>query len=71
MNSVNVKIDKDLFEAAVLEGKSQHRTAEQQINFWVKVGRTALANPDLPANLVAQLLISKELPDEQFNFEGR
>lgn len=71
MNNVNVKTDKDLFKAAVLEEKSQHCTAEQQINFCVKVGRNTLANPDLPANLIAQLLIAKKLPDEPFNFEER
>ena len=28
-----------------------------------------MANPDLPIDFVAQLLIAKELPDEPFTFE--
>lgn len=70
MSSVSVRIDKDLFDAATAEGKAEYRSAAQQINFWAKVGRNALANPDLPIDFVAQLLIAKDLPDEPFEFEG-
>lgn len=70
MTSVSVRVDKDLFDAAAAEGKAEFRSAAQQINFWAKVGRNALANPDLPIDFVAQLLIAKELPDEPFEFEG-
>ena len=45
------------------------RTAPQQINFWAKVGRNALANPDLPVDVVRDLLIAKEQPSEAFVFE--
>lgn len=70
MSSVSVRIDKDLFDAAAAEGKAEYRSAAQQINFWAKVGRNALANPDLPIDFVVQLLIAKDLPDEPFEFEG-
>ncbi len=69
MTSVSVRIDKNLFDAAAVEGKAEYRSAAQQINFWANVGRNALANPDLPIDFVAQLLIAKELPDEPFTFE--
>lgn len=70
MTSVNVRIDKELFDAAAIEGRTKHRSAAQQINFWAKVGRNALANPDLPIDYVAQLLIAKDLPDEHFEFRA-
>ncbi len=69
MTSVSVRIDKNLFDAAAVEGKAEYRSAAQQINFWANVGRNALANPDLPIDFVAQLLIAKELADEPFTFE--
>ena len=69
MTSVSVRIDKNLFDAAAVERKAEYRSAVQQINFWANVGRNALANPDLPIDFVAQLLIAKELPDEPFTFE--
>lgn len=68
--SVSVRVDEDLFEAATIEGKAQFRSGAQQINFWAKVGKNALANPDLPVDYVAQLLIAKDMPDEPFEFEG-
>lgn len=69
MTSVSVRIDKNLFDAAAVEGKAEYRSAAQQINFWANVGRNALANPDLPIDFVAQLLIAKELANEPFTFE--
>lgn len=68
--SISVRIDKDLFESATREGKAQFRSGAQQINFWAKVGKNALANPDLPVDYVAQLLIAKDMPDEPFEFES-
>lgn len=70
MSSVSVRIDKNLFDAAAIEGKAEYRSAAQQINFWANVGRNALANPDLPIEFIAELLIAKELPSEPFTFEG-
>lgn len=69
MSTVSVRIDKELFDAASSEGKAEYRTAPQQINFWAKVGRNALANPDLPVDVVRDLLIAKEQPSEPFVFE--
>lgn len=33
MTSVSVRIDKNLFDAAAVEGKAEYRSAVQQINF--------------------------------------
>lgn len=69
MSSVSIRIDKDLFDAAASEGKAEYRSAPQQINFWAKIGRNALANPDLPIDVIRDLLIAKEQPSEPFEFE--
>ena len=58
MSSVSVRIDKNLFDAAAIEGKAEYRSAAQQINFWANVGRNALANPDLPIDFIAELLVA-------------
>ena len=62
MATVSVRMDKELFDAAAIEGKAEFRSAAQQINFWAKVGRNALANPDLPIEFVKDILIAKEQP---------
>lgn len=69
MSTVSIRIDKELFDAATQDGKAEFRSAPQQINFWAKVGRNALANPDLPVDVVRDLLIAKAQNSEPFEFE--
>lgn len=69
MSSVSVRIDKDLYNSAVIEGKAEFRTAPQQVNFWAKIGRSALANPDLPVDMIRDILIAKEQKSEPFTIE--
>ena len=60
-----VRIDDDLYELAKLEAKIEHRTIAGQIEFWAKVGRAALDNPDLPVDFIAEALISMAEPRER------
>ena len=57
-----VRIDDDLYQLAKLEAKVEHRTIAGQIEFWAKVGRAALDNPDLPADFIAASLVSMAEP---------
>ena len=69
MSTVSVRIDKSLFDEAASEGKANYRSAAQQLNFWAKIGKNALANPDLPISFIEETLIAKEQPKEPFKFE--
>ena len=69
MQNFSVKIDEQLFNSAELEGRANFRTAENQINFWAKVGKTALENPDLPVDFIAKVIVAKNQPSEKFVFE--
>lgn len=53
-----VRIDDDLYAQAKTEAAAEHRTIAGQIEFWAKVGRTALDNPDLPVSFIAESLVS-------------
>ena len=53
-----VRIDEVLYTAAKNEAQAEHRTIAGQIEFWAKVGRAALDNPDLPVSFIADSLIS-------------
>ncbi len=53
-----VRIDDDLYAQARAEAAAEHRTIAGQIEFWAKVGRTALDNPDLPVSFIAESLVS-------------
>ena len=70
MSTVSVRIDSTLFQEAAAEGKAEFRSAAQQINFWAKVGKNTLANPDLPVDFIRDTLIAMEQPTEPFVPEG-
>ena len=44
--------------AARAAAKAEFRTVQGQVEFWAKVGRAALDNPDLPASFIAESLMS-------------
>lgn len=68
MRSESVRIDRELYLSAQQEGKANFRSTPQQINFWATVGKNALANPDLPVDFIAELLVAKESNTEPFDF---
>jgi hypothetical protein len=65
MSTVSVRIDEDLVDAARTAAKAEFRTVQGQVEFWAKVGRAALDNPDLPASFIAESLMSLNEPREQ------
>jgi len=56
--SVQIRLPQALYEQARCCAKAENRSIAGQIEYWVKVGRTALDNPDLPVNFIADTLIS-------------
>ena len=42
-----------------------HRTISGQIEFWARVGRAAIDNPDLPVSFVVESLASMAEPRDQ------
>ncbi|QWE19892.1 hypothetical protein [Polynucleobacter sp. AP-Kolm-20A-A1] len=66
-----VKINYDLYEAAKREARFERRTIQAQVEFWIKVGRAAIDNPDLPASFIADSLASLLEPKAaQFQLDG-
>ncbi|WP_306606025.1 ParD-like family protein [Azonexus sp.] len=62
MSTVSVRIDEGLVSAARTAAKAEFRTVQGQLEFWAKVGRAALDNPDLPASFIAESLMSMAEP---------
>ena len=54
-----VRIEDTLYESAKAHAKAECRTIAGQIEFWAKVGKAALDNPDLPVDFVRDLLIAR------------
>jgi len=72
--SVSVRVSDDLYKAASTTAKAEYRSIPQQIEFWAQLGRAAFDNPDLPIDLVRDILMSRMVPVEDaepFVPEGR
>lgn len=61
----SIRINRQLYEQARLDATVEHRTISGQIEFWARVGRAALDNPDLPVTFIAESLASLVEPREQ------
>lgn len=57
-STTSIRIDQSLYNQAKADAAAEHRTIAGQIEFWAKVGRAALDNPDLPVSFVAEALAS-------------
>jgi len=62
MSSTSIRIDQTLYEQARSEALTEHRSIAGQVEYWAKVGRAALDNPDLPVSFIAESLVSLAEP---------
>jgi len=60
--STSIRINKELYEQARQDAILEHRSISGQIEFWARVGRAALDNPDLPVSFIAESLASLAEP---------
>ena len=63
--STSIRIDQTLYDQARAEAAAEHRTIAGQVEYWAKVGRAALDNPDLPVSFIAESLASMAEPREE------
>lgn len=63
--STSIRINQTLYEQAKQDANIEHRTIAGQIEFWARVGRAALDNPDLPVSFIAESLASLDEPRDQ------
>lgn len=60
--STSIRIDQKLYDQARSEAAAEHRTIAGQIEYWAKIGRAALDNPDLPVSFIAESLAAMAEP---------
>ncbi len=63
--STSIRINQELYQQAKQDALQEHRSIAGQIEFWARVGRAALDNPDLPVSFIAESLASLAEPREQ------
>ncbi len=62
--TTSIRIDQTLYNQAKADAISAHRTIAGQVEFWARIGRAALDNPDLPVTFVAESLAALAEPRE-------
>ena len=69
---IPIRIDESIYDEAKKVAAAEFRSIPNQIEYWAKLGKCALDNPDLPIEFIKDVLLSK-LQDkslaEPFNIE--
>lgn len=57
---MKINLSKNLVEEAKICTQAMHRNVSSQIEYWVRLGKVAEENPDLPINFLQDMLASIE-----------
>ncbi|MDR3265730.1 MAG: ParD-like family protein [Synergistaceae bacterium] len=57
----SIKISGDFYRIAKATAEAENRSIAGQVEFWAKIGRAAIDNPDLPVDFIRETLIAKAL----------
>jgi hypothetical protein len=60
MNSTAVRLSEDIVRAAGVYAPVNSRSVPKQIEHWVKIGKIAEENPDLPYEFIRRVLEARE-----------
>ena len=58
--AVAMKLSDDLVEVAKTVAAAEHRSVPKQIEYWARIGKAVLDNPDLPLRMIQDSLLSIE-----------
>ena len=57
--TIPVRVSRSLYSDARRTAHAEQRTIAGQIEYWSKIGRAALDNPDLPVEFVRSILLAQ------------
>lgn len=57
--TITIRIDEQIYAEASKTAKAECRTIAHQIEYWAKIGKAALENPDLPIDFIRDILVSR------------
>jgi hypothetical protein len=55
-----INLSEQLIEEAKPFAQVTHRSISEQIEYWARLGKVAEENPDLPTNILQDMLVSME-----------
>jgi len=56
--ATSVRLDDDFVAQARVYAEAEHRSLPKQIEYWAKIGRIMMDNPDLPYEFVRESLLA-------------
>ena len=69
--STTIRIDDELYNEARKSAEAESRTVPLQVAYWARIGKAALDNPDLPGELIRDILAAKKQNEfEPFEFRS-
>lgn len=67
--AIAVRVSDKLVKDARLYSKVDNRSITGQIEYWARIGKCAEENPDLPYNLIKEIMIGLEELDQGVSSE--
>lgn len=58
--AVALKLSDELVEDAKPHAAAEHRSVPKQIEYWARIGKAVLENPELPLRLIQNTILSRE-----------
>ena len=58
--AVAMKLSDDLVEVAKAVAAAEHRSVPKQIEYWARIGKAVLDNPDMPLRMIQDTMLSIE-----------
>lgn len=58
--AVALKLSAELVEDAKTTAAAEHRSVPRQIEYWARIGKAVLENPDMPLRLIQDTMLSLE-----------
>ncbi|MBK5205963.1 MAG: hypothetical protein JJD98_11315 [Polaromonas sp.] len=58
--AVALKLSDELVRDAKPHAAAEHRSVPKQIEYWARIGKAVLENPDLPLQLIQDTILSRE-----------
>lgn len=58
--AVALKLSDELVDDAKTVAAAEHRSVPKQIEYWARIGKAVLENPEMPLALIQDTLLSRE-----------
>ena len=58
--AVALKLSDELVHDAKSYASAEHRSVPKQIEYWARIGKAVLENPELPLRLIQDTILSRE-----------